>query len=85
MAVEYIGPDLSALDADLRKALATKNYTLAGPSERDGVSRYLVMSGKVRVGQVAVSPVGPALTIKLGAPGATGIALFIWQDPKPAN
>jgi hypothetical protein len=83
--VEYIGLDQNALDAALRKAVVDKGYTLAGPSEREGVFRYLVMSGKERVGQIAVSPVGPALKIKLGAPGATGLALFIWQDTKPAN
>lgn len=83
--VEYIGLDQDALDAALRKAVVAKGYTLAGPSERDGAFRYLVMSGKVRVGQIAVSPVGPALKIKLGAPGATGLALFIWQSAKSAS
>lgn len=83
--VEYIGLDQKAMVAALGNAFVSKGYTLAGPSERDGVSRYLVMSGQVQKGQLSVAPAGPAVRIKLSDPEAKGVALFVWQEPKSAN
>lgn len=77
---EFIGVDAAAVSESLKTSFEAAGYKVAGPSEAAGSTKFFaIASNGDRVGY-SITPVGPALKVKLAGDDARGLVGVIWQE-----